>query len=429
MQEALLARKATFNCGQQSVDFDCFVYLKRVHMKYRRLPDTRLAPMQYNLSSPFSLALWDWSRLKEQLSQGGIPIFEMITTTGKALCFLPVDKVYGILSVCLEVDRRVVKVNYHICVRCLLIRVAGYMLLRYEAVGPLLVLQTHQTNKLQALPSWVPDYTTDDDEEHLIIPNIEGCTPFTAGANNAAWTALGLPSFHCLRLHSEENGGDDLNSLRIQFEDENTLEALLVPGLIVDTIKSVYPPPWVDFYTGPDLEEDRRVKTLRKNELITAAKEWEFNIRNDLRNEFNPYQCPSSRAEAFWRTLVTDRDTNYPPKRPPGNDFAGRFEAWMGRGERPGDEAYIRPYSDAAITRCLYRSFATTQKGYLALVPRQATPGHLVCVLRGGNVPFILNRREDGYLELVGEAYVHGIMDGEVVRSAQKEDLTVFRIR
>jgi hypothetical protein len=118
VQEALLARKATFS-GQQNVDFDCFVYLKRVHMKYRRLPDLRLDPMQYNLSSPFSLALWDWSRLKEQLSQGGIPIFEMITTTGKMLCFLPVDNVYGILSVCLEIDRRVVKVNYHICVRCL----------------------------------------------------------------------------------------------------------------------------------------------------------------------------------------------------------------------------------------------------------------------------------------------------------------------
>jgi hypothetical protein len=91
----------------------------------------------------------------------------------------------------------------------------------------------------------------------------------------------------------------------------------------VDTIKSIYPPPWVDFYTGSDLEEDRRDKTLRKNEFITAAKEWEFSTRNDLRNEFNPYQCPSGRAEAFWRTLVTDRDTSYPPKRLLGDDFAG----------------------------------------------------------------------------------------------------------
>lgn len=81
------------------------------------------------------------------------------------------------------------------------------------------------------------------------------------------------------------------------------------------------------------------------------------------------------------------------------------------------------------FTSCLYRSFATTQKGYLALVPRKATPGQLVCVLRGGNVPFVLSRRRDEYFELVDEAYVHGIMDEEIVRGARKEDLKEFRIR
>lgn len=86
--------------------------------------------MQHDLSSPLSWALWDWSRLKGLQAQGGIPLFQMITTTGKAQCFLPVDKVYGLLSVCLEFDRRMVKVDYDVCIHCLLIWVAGYMLLR-----------------------------------------------------------------------------------------------------------------------------------------------------------------------------------------------------------------------------------------------------------------------------------------------------------
>ncbi|KAE9363194.1 hypothetical protein N431DRAFT_357128 [Stipitochalara longipes BDJ] len=101
----------------------------------------------------------------------------------------------------------------------------------------------------------------------------------------------------------------------------------------------------------------------------------------------------------------------------------------MGRSERQNEEAYTRPFSDAAISSCLHRSFAMTQKGYLALVPRSTVPGHLVCVLRGGNVPFILKSKADGYFELVGEAYVHGIMDGEFVRGAQKDDVKVFKIR
>jgi len=429
VQEALLARKATFNCGRQSVDFDYFVFLKEVNMKYRRVPEPRLSPMQYNLSSQLSFALWDWSRLKDLQSQGGIPLIQMINTTGKAQCFLPVDKVYGVLSVCQEFDRRMVKVDYQVCIRCLLISVAGYMLLRREAVSPLTVLQTHQTNKSQSLPSWVPDYTIDDDEGHLILPPLEGCKPFSAGANNTAWTALGFPPLHSLGLTGRANGEDSLNSLQICYEDVRTPETLVVPGFVADVIRAVYATPRVEFYTGPDLDEDARVKSRRKEEILAACREWEYSVRNDLPSECNPYHRPFSRSEAFWRTLITDRDANYPPKRPVGDDFADRFEGWMGRGERLHEEAYVRPYSDAAITSCLYRSFATTQKGYLALVPAKATSGQLVCILRGGNVPFIMSQRGDGYFELVGEAYVHGIMDGEFVRGARREDLKEFRIR
>lgn len=428
MQEALLARKATFNCGRQSVDFDCFVFLKEVSTKYRRVPEPRLSPMQYSLSSPFSLILWDWSRLKALQSQGGIPLVQMINTTGKTQCFTPVDKIYGVLSVCQEFDRLMVKVDYEICIRCLLIWVAGYMLIRREADSPLTVLQTHQMEKSQLLPSWVPDYTRDDDEGHLRFPPSEGCRPFSAGANNAAWTALGFPPLHSLGLDGRATGEDSLNSLKICYEDAHTLDTLVVPGFIVDIIRALHPTPWVDFYEGPNLQKDACRKALRKDRFIVACKEWEYGVRNDLPGDCNPYRNPSGRSEAFWRTLITDHDPWYPPKRPVSDDFAGRFEGLMGRGDR-FDEAYVRPYSDAAITSCLYRSFATTQKGYLALVPRKATSGQLICVLRGGNVPFIMNRRENGYFELVGEAYVHGIMDGEFVRDARREDLEEFRIR
>jgi hypothetical protein len=92
-------------------------------------------------------------------------------------------------------------------------------------------------------------------------------------------------------------------------------------------------------------------------------------------------------------------------------------------------EAYTRPFSDAAIVRCLYRSFIVTEKGYLGLGRNSTQPGDIVCVLRGGNVPFILRRKGNGYYELVGEAYVHWIMDGSVARKSRKEELKEFRIR
>ena len=52
----------------------------------------------------------------------------------------------------------------------------------------------------------------------------------------------------------------------------------------------------------------------------------------------------------------------------------------------------------------------------MGMAPYSAHVGDLICVLFGGQTPFVLRKREpEGYL-LVGECYVHGIMDGEAIR-------------
>jgi hypothetical protein len=44
-------------------------------------------------------------------------------------------------------------------------------------------------------------------------------------------------------------------------------------------------------------------------------------------------------------------------------------------------------------------------------------------------MPFILRKKGNGYYELVGEAYVHGITDGSLVRKSRKEELKEVQIR
>jgi len=80
------------------------------------------------------------------------------------------------------------------------------------------------------------------------------------------------------------------------------------------------------------------------------------------------------------------------------------------------------------------RRFAVTKAGYMALVPELALPGDVVAVLFGLGVPFLLRRDDDhGKVEgqvtyqLVGECYVHGIMDGEVVKDKKGTEME-FRI-
>ncbi|KAK1010737.1 hypothetical protein B0A54_01176 [Friedmanniomyces endolithicus] len=58
------------------------------------------------------------------------------------------------------------------------------------------------------------------------------------------------------------------------------------------------------------------------------------------------------------------------------------------------------------------RNMFASSTGYLGLVPHGTREGDVVFVVRGADVPYVLRQYEGGY-ELIGEAYVQGIMEGE----------------
>jgi len=51
-----------------------------------------------------------------------------------------------------------------------------------------------------------------------------------------------------------------------------------------------------------------------------------------------------------------------------------------------------------------HRKLFTTVQGYMGLAPSTAREGDLVCVLLGGDVPFILRPSKSNY-SLIGESY------------------------
>lgn len=66
---------------------------------------------------------------------------------------------------------------------------------------------------------------------------------------------------------------------------------------------------------------------------------------------------------------------------------------------------------------------ASGPKSLFGLAPKEAEEGDLVCILLGCTVPVILRPIEDlGLYKLVGEAYVHGVMDGEAMISSEVVD-------
>jgi len=63
----------------------------------------------------------------------------------------------------------------------------------------------------------------------------------------------------------------------------------------------------------------------------------------------------------------------------------------------------------------LHRRMFLTEKGYLGVGPTAVKAGDEVVIVPGAAVPFVL-RKHGNIRLLVGEAYVHGIMDGEAMK-------------
>lgn len=64
--------------------------------------------------------------------------------------------------------------------------------------------------------------------------------------------------------------------------------------------------------------------------------------------------------------------------------------------------------------------------GLMGLAPIDAEVGDAIVVLAGGRAPFILRTVENTdegkiYWRLIGDSYVHGIMDGEMTFSSEME--------
>ncbi|WAO89022.1 HET domain-containing protein [Fusarium falciforme] len=80
-----------------------------------------------------------------------------------------------------------------------------------------------------------------------------------------------------------------------------------------------------------------------------------------------------------------------------------------------------RDYSEfASLLEPVYeRRLGRGENGFLALLPGDAEVGDRIVLVKGGRVPLLLRRDGEGQYRLVGEAYVHGIMDGEMFEEAK----------
>jgi hypothetical protein len=71
---------------------------------------------------------------------------------------------------------------------------------------------------------------------------------------------------------------------------------------------------------------------------------------------------------------------------------------------------------EKAVQRSLTTQIYESASRVCGFAPWNAQQGDLVCVLKGGKTPYVLRLPPAGSVyQLVGEAYVHGIMAGEAM--------------
>ena len=64
-------------------------------------------------------------------------------------------------------------------------------------------------------------------------------------------------------------------------------------------------------------------------------------------------------------------------------------------------------------------SFCVTEAKRAGWVPLYAKAGDKICIFTGAAAPFLIRERGDGSFELIGDAYIHGIMYGEALQGKQ----------
>jgi hypothetical protein len=102
----------------------------------------------------------------------------------------------------------------------------------------------------------------------------------------------------------------------------------------------------------------------------------------------------------------------------------GTWLRMRGNHSRKGYEDTMTYWNEVSAF-CLGRSLVITEKGYYGLAPRLTQPGDKCCLLLGADVPFILRPHgTETSFRLLGEAYVHGIMEGQVKGMLKQGALT-----
>jgi hypothetical protein len=297
----------------------------------------------------------------------------------------PRDRIYALLGLANDTQELSIRPDYSKSCRLVYTEFAEAVLMVGDDLD---ILSKCQFPRFQeGLPSWVPDWSTTF--SHRI-----------AAKSDHLFSASGI----------------SLPSLSISHDSDGR-RILVLAGARVDALHTVTR----QFHSyiegeGPTLPHGSGY--LREVESLLGQR--------------SSIYSSTQREEALWRTPIGDWDStsnsptnlkNQPARA--GDLMLNSYRALRGFSEHlegcgsdllksiPSALVSMR-YLEVLECKSRRRKMFITSQGYLGLGPENMQPKDLICIFLGGHVPFIVRETAvGGQYELIGEAYVYGIMDGE----------------
>jgi len=422
LQELSLAQKAGFVCGTKRLSrrrctaaLNAFKALGFVFQEMFLLKG--VIPTAYQLS--VAKADFDW-RPTVLLSMWNThrdspyPLLALLRATCIAGLFSarndiileatdPRDKVYGLLGLAAdrnELEEFGILPDYSKSCQDVYISVAATLLRQ----GHISALSLGQFPKFQlGLPSWVPDWSKPLGD-----------------------TLQGISTDHMTPEPQYNASGSLLQTMPI-FSGIGPKMSVSVSGLIYDEVHDLGAT-WADFFSPqhtmqqPFIPAKRYLEELvRLSFLQDSFKDLMERISSAARTAiaeigYNDDGRWARIGNQRYHTAVSLINIRVNSASEIGLPNSGFLELIKTDGIQPRiDRLSAGKYCGEIVAKSHKRKPFVTAKGHLGLGPDDIKPSDVIALLIGNQVPFVLRKVIDRQYQIVGKAYVDGIMDGEAV--------------
>lgn len=396
VQESILGQDLFFVCGHREMSANMLGALSKSYGQHSR---TCCREFLWNQDVDGALpkimdilaTLSNWRRVSRR------EIVILLAKFRSRHCTDPRDKVYGLLGLCVGDERNLVVPDYSMPVSLVYEHVALKIIesSRSLEVFSQVFPRSFKSTELEPsnLPSWVPNWTIEAVSHQL----------------------------KALMIRQERNSMYNASSrtfASVRYVDQGKVS---LKGIFIGAVMALSTPQTSPFHLNMDQHEKWReiagIDTLPQRLYDTETSTTYYDAYwqtlcasilpsrsslHDIDHEFRTSDnTPRSWHDAWW-------------------DWVSKFNADNDRidsvsSEYTGSEiAVFNAYVSASTM--LRKLFMSEDEEWLGLAPMDAEVGDIIAVLEGGPVPYILRPRigaEAGCYELIGDAYVHGLMDGE----------------